>query len=102
MYGFCVTCQAAYHRVCSRWATTDFLAGTYNATIRKVFCSVQEWGSLSQPASHNFGRTYFRQVSASVIIASFSASNWESGHATQPLEKSTDGILGKESKIDSP
>ena len=31
-----------------------------------VLCSVKEWGSLSHPASINFGRTYFRQVSASV------------------------------------
>jgi hypothetical protein len=31
----------------------------------------------------------------------FTAGDWESGHATQTFEKCTDGILGKELKMDS-
>ena len=48
---------------------TAILADTNdNPSIGESLLSVKECGSLSHPASTSLGRTYLRQVSASVII----------------------------------
>src|SRR5207249_3823021 len=67
----------------------------------KVFCSVKECGSLSQPASISLGRTYFRQVSASVIVrlihtsgaffvSSLPPNSKRVGHAVDGVEPGSD------------